>query len=133
MTVEASTPPRVWMLELLQRPPTMNKRQHHMAKAAETKVWRDLAYINHLNAVRAGRAPQTCGAISVTARQGSKDRRWLQDLGNAMPAVKAAIDGLVDAGLIPDDTQEFVKHIGFSAAEIVGHDSLRLYIREVRP
>lgn len=37
----------------------------------------------------------------------------LPDTGACMPAVKAAIDGAVDAGLLADDTPDIVVHISF--------------------
>jgi hypothetical protein len=40
------------------------------------------------------------------------DRR-LQDTAACNPAAKAAIDGIVDAGVIPDDTNEWLKWIRF--------------------
>ena len=133
----AATPARhVWYLDLLGRPPTANKQRgrhsHWSQTADETRVWRDLAKVNQLNAVRKGQAPRSLDAISVTVCQLSKDRRWLQDLGGCFPAAKAAIDRLVDAGLIPDDTHDHLKHLGFTTPEIVGRDAMRLYIREVR-
>lgn len=39
----------------------------------------------------------------------------VQDTCNAYPAVKAAIDGLVAAGVIPDDTPQHVVAITFTA------------------
>ena len=37
----------------------------------------------------------------------------LPDTGACMPAVKAAIDGAVDAGLLADDTPDIVVHMAF--------------------
>jgi hypothetical protein len=45
--------------------------------------------------------------------------------------VKAAIDGLVDAGVIQDDTPEFLPKILFCAPE-KGREALRLVIIEIR-
>jgi len=39
----------------------------------------------------------------------------IPDAGNALPALKAGVDGLVDAGVILDDTPEYVKKISFHA------------------
>jgi hypothetical protein len=58
--------------------------------------------------------------------------RALQDPGNNMPAVKAAIDGLVDAGVIPNDIPEHVASITFHAPTYEkGVDSVCLLIVEV--
>ena len=55
--------------------------------------------------------------------------RALQDPGNNMPAIKAAIDGLVDAGIIDDDVADCVGYIRFWASKYEkGHDSVCLLI-----
>lgn len=45
-------------------------------------------------------------------------RKPLQDTGNAYGSVKAAIDGLVDAGILPGDTPEFVLSLTMMAPQI---------------
>jgi crossover junction endodeoxyribonuclease RusA len=42
--------------------------------------------------------------------------RVLQDAANCIPAVKAAIDGLVDYGLIEDDSPKWLKWINCHAS-----------------
>lgn len=42
-------------------------------------------------------------------------RHPVADTGACFPAVKAAIDGLVDAGVLPGDTGQFVRSIRFVA------------------
>jgi len=64
--------------------------------------------------------------------------RALQDPGNNMPAVKAAIDGLTarvhkdgfqGAGIIEDDTPEFIEYIRFWASRYEkGYNSICLQI-----
>ena len=39
----------------------------------------------------------------------------LADTGNCYGAVKAAIDGLVDAGVLPGDTHQFIRSIKMNA------------------
>lgn len=39
----------------------------------------------------------------------------LADAGNHLPAVKAALDGIVDAGIIPDDSPEHVRRLILNA------------------
>tara|TARA_R110002020_G_scaffold50348_3_gene142339 strand:- start:66 stop:377 length:312 start_codon:yes stop_codon:yes gene_type:complete len=72
-----------------------------------------------------------CSAIRVFATPLAKDRRWQQDVGACFPAVKAAIDGLVDAGILPDDSPQFVQALTFFPTEIGEIDGLRLIIEEV--
>lgn len=63
--------------------------------------------------------------IEVTVRQCCRDRRR-PDVGGCYPAAKAAIDGLVDAGVIPNDTDEYVHQLTFVPAIVTGYDALRL-------
>ena len=51
----------------------------------------------------------------------------LQDTAACNPSVKAAIDGIVDAGVIPDDTGEFLPQITFLPCKR-GHNALELTI-----
>ncbi len=67
--------------------------------------------------------------------------RALQDPGNNMPAVKAAIDGLTKrvhkdgfqgAGVIEDDTPEYIEYIRFWGSEYKkGYDSVCLVIKSL--
>lgn len=52
-------------------------------------------------------------------------RRGVQDTGACHPAVKAAIDGIVDAGVLLDDTPDIVRSIKFHAPKI-GRDAVIL-------
>jgi hypothetical protein len=49
--------------------------------------------------------------------------RGMQDTAGCFPAVKAAIDGLVDARVIPDDGPDHVVHIGFGRP-VLGENAL---------
>ena len=69
-------------------------------------------------------------AIKVYATPRAKDRRWKQDVGACFPAVKAAVDGLVDAGVLPDDNPQFVRALTVFPAEIGDVDGLRIVIEE---
>jgi crossover junction endodeoxyribonuclease RusA len=64
--------------------------------------------------------------VNVTAQPFQKRGR-LQDTAACNPSVKAAIDGLVDAGMVPDDSGEFVRMITFLPCRR-GEDSLTLII-----
>ena len=57
-------------------------------------------------------------------------RKPAQDVGACAPAAKAAIDGLVDAGLWPDDTAAHVVEIVYRAPIIGEGNALQL---EVQP
>lgn len=51
----------------------------------------------------------------------------LQDVAACNPSVKAAIDGIVDAGVLPDDSSEYVRSITFTAPQR-GRNALVLHI-----
>lgn len=121
-----------WTLELHgARPWTSNaeRRWHHMERAAKVKDQRQaFGWL----AKKAHDIPQL-RAITVRATPLAKDRRWRQDVGGCFPAVKAAIDGLVDVGILKDDNPDYVKSLTFYPAEIGNVDGLRLTITEVIP
>lgn len=88
LTIESSLP----MLNL-------NQRMHWAKKAALTKHWRRLTYVNAM----AADLPRNLGRVHVVAHV-TKPTSRAYDVHNLLPTLKAAIDGLVDYGLIPDDT-----------------------------
>lgn len=63
--------------------------------------------------------------------QPAQKRGRLQDTAACNPSVKAAIDGLVDAGVVPDDTGAFVREITFLPC-VRGEDSLTIIIKGQR-
>lgn len=66
--------------------------------------------------------------IVVTPHQA---RGKLQDVAACAPAAKAAIDGIVDAGVLPDDSSRYVTSIEFRTPER-GSDKLVIEIIGVR-
>ena len=81
---------------------TANQRLHWRPKAHHTKSIRTRTRIAAQNA-QLGPLPM-CRVI-VTLKFADRRRR---DVHNWMPTAKAAIDGLVDAGVWPDDSGEYV-------------------------
>lgn len=83
------------------RPWTVNRQRsmHHYMIARLVQRWRHQA-----QEACEGAKPLTPPVqVSVTPILRGKRK---QDVGACYPAVKAAIDGMVDAGVIPDDTPE---------------------------
>lgn len=77
-----------------------NARPHRMAKAAATKLYRQLAWATAREALGRSRPKWTEATARVTfyfARPGRRDR------DNLISSLKSAFDGLVDAGLLVDD------------------------------
>lgn len=85
------------------RPPlTANQRMHWAAKANITRAVRGTGYVLARNA----KAPTTT-RLTVTLHYQPRDHRR-RDRHNLWPTVKALVDGLVDAGLVPDDDTDHV-------------------------
>lgn len=119
------TPPTSWTLTHEARPLPMNayRRLHYHARARYDREWRGAF---HLLARRA-RIPRLA-AVTVIAAQTCRPGPRLPDPGALFPTAKAAIDGLVDAGVIADDTGEFVRFIGMAAPERSDLDRFLLVI-----
>lgn len=92
-----------------QRPPlTANQRMHWAKRARITrKVRADMAW--RLKAVGLRRKPLEKGQklrVQLVYIPGTNRRR---DTDNLWPTLKAICDGIVDAGLVPDDTPEWME------------------------
>ena len=116
----------VYRLELAQRPWTTNGERagNRWQRAELVKTWRSAFHI----LAKSEQMPEM-EWISVTVEPHQKGGR-LQDVGACNPAVKAAIDGIVDAGVLPDDSSQYVKSLIFLPPRN-DKNSLVLYIRGV--
>lgn len=115
---------RSWILEDHSgRPVTINKvaglhRQQWATHTRETRErWFWIAQAANIPGL------QVIG-VEVTPLHSSA--RSPQDAGACAPEAKAAVDGLVDAGIILDDSGDFVSWIMFNRPEIGLVDGLRL-------
>ncbi len=114
----------VYRLELAQRPWTTNGERagNRWQRAELVKTWRSAFNI----LAKSEQIPEM-EWISVTVEPHQKGGR-LQDVGACNPAVKAAIDGIVDAGVLPDDSPKYMKSLIFLAPQN-DRNSLVIYIR----
>lgn len=88
------------------KPPlTLNQRLHWSEKARRTRMIRETVGWQ-AQAMRLGHAPH----ISVQLHYTTGDRRR-RDSDNLVPTMKPAVDGLVDAGVVPDDDPAHVTTI----------------------
>lgn len=94
---------RSWTFELpLHRPLTLNgSRGQHFARARLVKTVRWRA---KLGAIEAGIPP--CARVAVELHYAPRDRRR-RDPFNLIATLKPVEDGIVDAGVIPDDTPQY--------------------------
>jgi hypothetical protein len=86
-------------------------------------------------AVRANLTPFAGAHVALVLRcmDGRKARQKSvyrpQDAGNACYALKAAIDGIVDAGLLADDSYEHVRFLTTSVQRVESMDLEGLFVR----
>lgn len=113
-----------WVLEYYDRPWTTNAERtwHYHKRAKKVKEWREAFCVLAIEQ----KIPLQ-DKIVVVATPILKSHP--QDVGSALPAAKAAIDGIVDAGVIVDDTPDHLKAIMFKAPE-KGRNALRIEIHK---
>lgn len=101
-----------WTLTYHARPMSLNVERagNRFQRAPLVKEWRD-AY--RLLALESKIPPLEW--IHVEARPQYRTARSLPDTAACVGSVKAAIDGLVDAGVLPDDGPELVRRVTFEA------------------
>ena len=78
-----------------------NSRKHWRTKAAATAELRMLAR------TAAARTPRRMDRARLDVTLGWPDRRR-RDAGNAYPAIKALVDGIVDSGWLDDDSDAYL-------------------------
>lgn len=118
---------RTWNLEYQARPITMNwiyGRANRAQRNNANKEWRD-AFM--WLAVEQKIPPLE--RIQILAWPMLRDRR-IQDVGACFPAIKAAIDGLVDAGVVPEDEPRYVTMIAMGPPVQETYDALRIQVIE---
>lgn len=108
---------------VMQRPWTTNaeRRGNRWQRAANTSEWREL-----FGWLARCRPIPTLTNASIRVRLVQKGR--LQDTAACHPAIKAAIDGLVDGKVLVDDTGQHVTEIIFHAPVRGKHDETTIII-----
>ena len=111
---------------------TANGRYHWAVKARAT---RDLRSIGWAESVAADLRHANLGPTHVAAHIGYL-RNGTADPCNAAPTVKALIDGMVDAGVWPDDDSIYVVRQSFlrdPKSPTPGHYTVRLTLTPQEP
>ena len=121
-----------WLLvaDFLGRPTTTNKahNMHHRAVSADRKRWRTAG----AQLARVSRVP-ACEAITVACWGRYPNRSSLPDADAVAPALKGFLDGLVDAGVVPDDDGRYVHAITYRRPEVAaGQPALCVLVAAVR-
>lgn len=116
-----------WELLHLERPIPENelRKMHWRARAEYVAAWR--ATFGWLaKQARVPRLDAVIVTIATTCRAGTT----LPDVGAVFNTAKAAIDGLVDARVIPDDTPAHLRALTFVAPEHSDRDRFLLLLQE---
>lgn len=107
-----------------QTPPlTANQKTHWATHAQHTKNLRQTTHIlaKHHKIPRTTHTTVTLHYVPRTNRRRDQD--------NLVPTLKPICDGLVDAGIVPDDTPEFMtKHMPVIDPKDPGQRASRLYV-----
>lgn len=111
-----------------ERPWSLNDERagHWRARAERTKRWR------HAFAILA-RAEGRELELEVPVVIEATPLGVRGDAGNHLPAVKAAVDGLVDAGWLADDSPRYVAALLLRAPEPSSSPGLRIAVRSANP
>lgn len=91
----------------------LNVRMHYMKTNRITQEWRQQAHWR----AKANKTPafETVEEIVATLRFTDNRRR---DGHNWMPTIKAAIDGLVDAGVLDDDSSRYLRRVSVVIGDV---------------
>lgn len=89
---------------------SMNDRAHWSVRAREARQWRHATHIATRNAINTpathiGSIPLSPSIVTIVLPVPDRRRR---DPHNYFATIKPCVDGLVDAGLWPDDTPDWV-------------------------
>lgn len=101
-----------YMVTMAAHPWSVNEqvRWHHQQRARQIRTWRQAFYMLTLQA----RVPRM-EAAALHVRTTVAPPARLHDCGNEFYAVKAAVDGMVDAGVLADDSPQHLRSITFHA------------------
>lgn len=98
------------VVDHLGRPTTTNQahNMHYRSVSADRKKWREAGQV----LARAAKIPKLAAA-KVVCWGRYPDRRSLPDADGVAPALKGVLDGIVDAGVLPDDNGTYVHEIAY--------------------
>lgn len=108
---------------------TANDKHHWARKAALTKQLRGWGYLLGREGQGVARLHLTRARVEFEFAYPDRRRR---DRSNLAPTVKALMDGLIDAGLLPDDADRFLDGPHTVIAEHLAGKYLNIPMYEVR-
>lgn len=126
--VPPAFPPRSWSIDIIERPLTANedRRLHFRARAERDVLWRHQGKI----LAKAAKIP-TLGRARIHVEPIYRTGP-LPDVGACAWSAKAAIDGMCDAGVLPDDDPAHLLELRFYAPRLDpgSRDRVRITIIE---
>lgn len=120
--------PRWVLIDDQGRPHTINAARRASPHKWATLIRETRLYWWHL--ATHARIPRLA-AVRVVALPLHRDHRSPQDTAACAPAVKAAVDGLVDAGVMRDDGPNHLRAVVFLPPAVLGLDGLALLIEDI--
>jgi crossover junction endodeoxyribonuclease RusA len=122
-----NTEPTVYTVALPAGLPLLNAngRVHWRTRARITKTLREAACV----VAKQQRIPRL-GRVEMTLVLHPHDKR-LRDAHNWYPSFKAAIDGIVDAGVLADDNSRFLTSTRTELGPVVRHTQIAIHITEI--
>lgn len=108
---------------------TANDKMHWAARAKLTKQLRQWGYLLGREGEGVARLGLTHARVEVEFAYPDRRRR---DRHNLAPTVKAVMDGLIDAGLLPDDADQFLDGPHTVIAEHLAGKHLNISMYEIR-
>lgn len=100
MKFELFVPGKIWSINA-------ERSMHYRKRAALVSPVRTASMLLAADAMRAGTVAPYWGPVTVTFRPHQATAN-LADTANHLPACKAALDGIVDAGILHDDDSAHV-------------------------
>jgi len=108
---------------------TANDKMHWASRAKLTKQLRQWGYLLGREGEAVARLGLTHARVEMEFAYPDRRRR---DRSNLAPTVKALMDGLIDAGLLPDDADRFLDGPHTVIAEHMAGKQLHIPMYEVR-
>lgn len=126
--LQTAPPVQTYSLQYNAKPWLMNedKRLHPMTRHRLIEAWRD----TFTTLARTQRVPHM-DRVRITVVHHRPDRRSMPDHCAPMPAFKAALDGIVQAGVLDDDSPKYIEAVTFVAPQVTGRHGLELILEEV--
>ena len=117
-----------WTLRLEAKPLLLNAERaaSRWVRADHTAMWRQAFYVLALQQ----KVPKLEQA-TIEVRHTKSGKGKVPDVCACVPSVKAAVDGIVDAGVLPDDTPKHLLAVTFHAPVRGETDSLELVVSSV--